>query len=154
MKYLSVLAFALLLGWTWSVIHSDSSISYETHAGIQEKLSQLIKQSVMNKKPGASAVRIQKIWTEPKSKDEVQAHFVYSFQEPDSNGQMITSQISGDSLLQKQPDDGSGLDRWSLKDVKTTGDAVVFQEGLLVTPDQDPSPDSSATVPPAEEQKQ
>ena len=147
MKYLSVFMFALLLAWTWNVIHRDAAISFETHAGIQEKLAQLIQQTVMNKRPTASKIQIQKIWTEPKGEDEVLAHFTYSFQEPDTHGKFLTNQITGQSLLQKQTDNGSGLDRWSLKDVKTTGDSVVFEEGLLVTPGDEPSHDSSVTIP-------
>ena len=146
MKYLSVFMFTLLLAWTWNVIHRETAISFETHAGIQEKLALLIQQTVMNKRPSASKILIQKIWTEPKGQDEVLAHFTYSFQEPDAHGKFLTNQITGQSLLQKQTDNGSGLDRWSLKEVKTTGDAVVFEEGLLVTPGDEPNA-SSVTNP-------
>lgn len=147
MKYLSVLAFLLLLAWTWNVIHTEPAISFETHAGIQEKLAQVIQQTIVNKKPNATGVRIQRLWTEPQGADAVQAHFIYTFQEPDANGKSITSQITGHGLLQKQTDDGSGLDRWSLKEVKTTGDSITFEDGLLVTPGDEPASDSSATVP-------
>lgn len=148
MKYVSVLAFLLLLAWTWNVIHTDQVISFETHAGIQEKLAQVIQQTILNKKPNATGVRIQRLWTQPEGEDKVQANFVYTFQEPDSDGKSITSQITGHGTLQKQADDGSGLDRWSLKEVKTTGDSVVFEDALLITPGDEPAaPESSVTAP-------
>ena len=151
MKYLSVFAFAVLLAWTWNIIHTEHSIPFETHAGIQEKLAQLIQQTILHKKPDASHVTIQKIWTEPRGKTTVLAHFVYSFQEPDTNGKALTNQIQGQGLLEKQPDDGSGLDRWSLTKVQTTSDAVTFEDGLVVTPGEEPAaPDSAVTVPAAE----
>lgn len=150
MKYLGVLVFVLLLAWTWNVIHRESSISFETHAGIQEKLAQLIQQTIQNKRPQASSIRIEKIWTETTGPDRVMAHFIYSFQEPDVNGSTTTSQITGQGVLEKQDDDGSGLDRWSLTQVKTTNDAVIFEEGLLVTPGDEPEPDSALTAPAGE----
>jgi hypothetical protein len=147
MKYLSVLAFLLLLAWTWNVIHTDQAISFETHAGIQEKLAQVIQQTILNKKPNASGVRIQRLWTEPEGNDKVLANFVYTFQEPDSNGKTVTSQITGHGLLEKQTDDGSGMDRWSLKEVKTTGDSIVFEDGLMVTPGEEPAAESAVSMP-------
>lgn len=153
MKYFSVLVFAVLLAWTWNMIHHSQAISFETHAGIQEKLAQLIQQTVLQKKPDASNVHIQKIWTEPQSPDKVLAHFIYSFQEPDTGGKMLTNQIQGQGLLERQADDGSGLDRWSLTQVKTTNDAVVFEDGLLVTPGDEPAaPESPVTVPPTDKE--
>jgi len=149
MKYISVLVFAILLSVTWIVLHSEQAISFETHAGIQEKLAQLIQQTILNKKPNATDIRIRSIWTEPQGKDEVEAHFVYSFQEPDENGKMISTQIQGQGILKRQADDGSGLDRWTLNHVQATSDAVVFEEGLVVTPGDEPSsPDSALTQPP------
>lgn len=151
MKYLSLIIFVVLLAWTWNLIHREPIISFETHAGIQEKLAQLIQQTVLSKKPQATDIRIQKIWTEPQGADKVQAHFVYSFEEPDTNGKNLTNQITAQGLLEKQADDGSGLERWSLTKVQTTNDAVTFEDGLYVTPGDEPAEtDSPVTVPPAE----
>jgi hypothetical protein len=147
MKYLSVLVFAILLAWTWNMIHREATISFETHAGIQEKLAQLIQQTILSKKPEASDIRIHKIWTEPETATKVLAHFIYSFQEPDTNGKSLTNQIQGEGVLEKQPDDGSGLDRWSLTQVKATSDAVTFEEGLIVTPGEEPAAESPVANP-------
>ncbi len=147
MKYLSVLVFALLLAWSWTLIHSEQRISFETHAGIQEKLAQLIQQTIISKKPAASNIRIEKIWTEPQSANDVLAHFTYSFQEPDTSGKLLTNRIQGQGLLEKQPDDGSGLDHWSLKKFKTDTDSVVFEDGLHVTPGDDEAQPTMTVLP-------
>jgi len=147
MKYLSLIIFVVLLAATWNMIHRDPSISFETHAGIQEKLAQLIQQTVLAKRPQATEIRIQKIWTEPQSEDRVKAHFIYSFEEPDSEGKKITNQITAEGFLEKQADDGSGLDRWNLSKVQTTNDAVTFEDGLFVTPGEEPATESPVTTP-------
>lgn len=138
MKYLSPLIFALVLSLTWSLIHQEAAISFETHAGIQEKLAVLIRQTVLAKKPNSENFRILKIWTEPIETSKVMAHVVYSFDEPtEEKDKVISSQITADAELHKIDDDGSGLDRWSLIKMQTTNDAVVFDDGLYITPGDD-----------------
>ena len=43
------------------------------------------------------------------------------------------SKISGEGILDRQTDDGTGNDRWTLTKVTTNSDAVVFEDGLIVT---------------------
>jgi hypothetical protein len=132
MKYLGVIAFVAALTWTWNIIHSDSPVSFETHSGIQEKLAGLIQNTIKAKLPTASDVQIEKIWTELLSPGKVKAFFVYTFR--DAEGGASKTTIKGEGLLERQAEDGSGLDHWVLTKVKTTGDAIVFEDGLVVTP--------------------
>lgn len=148
MKYLSVLFFSLLLAWTWNVINTEQAISFETHAGIQEKLAQTIQQAVLNKKPNATHFEIVKIWTEPRGADKVVAHYVYRFQEADSEGKPSNSTIAGNVVLEHQTDDGSGMDRWRPVDTKVTSDSIVFDEPLVVTPGGEPEAPPSVTPEP------
>lgn len=147
MKYISVFIFIGLMAWTWSVIHRESPISFETHAGIQERLAQLIYKTITEKKPEAKEVKIERVWTEPQAAEKVLAHFIYSFQESNADGKVAKSQITGQGLLEKRADDGSGLDHWSLTQVKTTSDAVQFED-LIVTPGTEDTP---AVTPPVTE---
>lgn len=142
MKYLALIVFAVALAWTWNIVHKDPQVSFETHSGIQEKLAVLITDTIKAKKPTATDIVVDNVWTEFVGENKVKAHFLYSFKEPSESG-MITSQIKGDTTLERQPDDGSGLDRWQLGKVQTTSDAIVFDDGLLVTPGaEDPNPPS------------
>jgi hypothetical protein len=132
MKYLGVIAFVAALTWTWNIIHSDSPVSFETHSGIQERLASLIENTIKAKRPTASEVQIEKIWTELLSPGKVKAFFIYTFK--DSEGEPSRTTIKGEGLLERQAADSSGLDHWMLTKVKTTSDAIVFEEGLVVTP--------------------
>lgn len=139
MKYLSILFFLVLLIWTWSIVHTESPVPFETHAGIQNKLVQIIAENIQKKKPDASEISIQKIWTEPLVNGQVKAHFTYRFKAPTSEGAMTDSEISGEGLLEHQADDGSGLDRWKLYEIKTTSDSIKFEEALVITTGDTPA---------------
>lgn len=138
MKYpssiLGIVAFIAAMVWSWNVIHSESSVSFETHSGIQEKLANLIQETIKAKRTSATDIHIDKLWTEVLSASKMKAHFVYSFHEAGDAGPLTTT-IKGEGILERQPEDNSGLDRWSLVKIQTTNDAVVFEEGLVVTPD-------------------
>lgn len=146
MKYLSLVLFAALFVWTWQVIHQDSTITFETHSGIQEKLANLIVENVKTKRPQAKEVIVDRVWTEVVSASQVQAHFVYSYKETSASGEMVSSRIQGDGLLERQGDKDS--DHWKLVKVQTSNDSIVFEDGLVVTPDSstpaaEPSPENS-----------
>lgn len=133
MKYLSLVLFAALFVWTWQVIHQDSTITFETHSGIQEKLANLIVENVKTKRPQAKEVIVDRVWTEVVSASQVQAHFIYSYREASAGGEMVLSRIQGDGLLERQGDKDS--DHWKLVKVQTNNDSIVFEDGLVVTPD-------------------
>ncbi len=133
MKYFSLIIFAVLLSWTWHLVHRNNAVSFETHAGIQEKMAELISTTVQAKRPAATNIIIEKIWTEVMDDRKVKAFFVYSFKEAKGESGPVSSQIKGDGILERQPDDGSGQDHWTLTKVQTTGDSVQFDEATLIT---------------------
>lgn len=133
MKYIGVLVFAVALIWSWNLVHSPSQVSLETHSGIQQKLAELIYETIKTKKPNAQQIKIDRVWTEYVNPEKVKAFFTYSYQED-----QVASSIRGEGVLERQKEDASGLDKWSLTQVKTTNDTIVFEEGLLVTPDSEP----------------
>jgi len=134
MKYISLIVFTAALVWTWDVVHHHNGIDFETHSGIQEKLATLINDTIKARRPTASEIVIEKIWTEVISSNKVRAFFTYSFKDnSEASGGIVTSQIKGEGLLERQPNDGSGNDRWSLTKVHTTSDAIQFDEATIVT---------------------
>lgn len=136
-KFWSVLFFAIALLSTWSLIHSSSAVGAETHAGIQNQLATLILETVQEKKTGASDVRVIRMWTESLEDHKVRAVFAYAFAEADANGQVIESTVEGEAVLYREPGEDPRLDKWVLQSVRTTGDAVIFSEGTVVTPTPD-----------------
>ena len=135
-KLLSFVIFAALLIWTWKVVHQDSNLGFETHAGIQSQLEQLISAAVTAKKPTATEFKMQKLWTEPMAANKVKAHFAYSFKETETLNQPIEQIIEGEAVLYREApqaandvEDTGPLDRWVLQSIKTTTDSVIFSEG-------------------------
>jgi hypothetical protein len=158
MKYISVLAFAILLTATWYITNSEDAVSLETHIGIQTKLATMITDAVKAKKPKASEIEIESVWTEPISAESsshdsarVKAHFSYHFKEVSEDGSYTESSIKGEGILQKQPDDESGFDKWSLSDVKTTNDAVVFEQPMMISTGAGDTPLTPTENTPAED---
>jgi hypothetical protein len=146
MKYLSLIVFVIALAWTWHLVHSDNPVSFETHSSIQEKLATLITETIQAKRPTATDIVIQKVWTENMSAtgDRVKALFVYSFKDNSGEAGPITSEIRGEGFLERQPDDGSGNDRWVLTKVFTSSDSIQFDDATIVTASSDGS-DSATT---------
>jgi hypothetical protein len=134
MKYISIIVFGAFLIWTWSVVHNTPDLSFETHSGIQEKLGLLIIETVKAKKPQASDIVIEKIWTEQADKNQVKAFFVYSFKDATEEGR-ITSRIEGNGLLERQPSEDAEKDLWKLTRVQTSNDAIQFDEAMVITAD-------------------
>lgn len=154
MKYLSLVIFVAALAWTWSLVHSTGTVSFETHSGIQEKLALLITETIQAKRPTASEIVIQKIWTENLSAkgDKVRAAFEYSFKDNSGEAGLITSEIKGEGILERQPEDGSGNDRWVLTKVHTSSDSIQFDEAMIVTPGPEtPETPDTAPAPPSKE---
>lgn len=132
MKYLSLLLFIAALAWTWNLVHTESDISFETHSGIQEKLAALITDTIKARRPHATDILIEKVWTEVLSPQKVKAFFVYSFKDASEESGPVSSQIQGEGILERQSDDGSGNDRWILTKVQTSSDAIQFEEAAVI----------------------
>ncbi|MEZ0392109.1 MAG: hypothetical protein ACAH59_07845 [Pseudobdellovibrionaceae bacterium] len=151
MKYISLILFAVALAWTWNLIHDQADISIETHNGIQEKVAELITETIKAKRPTATDILIENIWTEVLSGDRVKAHYRYSFKDKSEEGGSYTSQISGERILERQPDDGSGNDRWVLNQARNATDSIQFDDATIILAAPDGStPVSTETETPAE----
>ena len=142
MKYISLILFVVALAWTWHLVHTESPLSFETHSGIQEKLAVLISDTIKAKRPSATEVVIQKIWTEMVTSDKIKAFFVYSFKDNSDSGP-VTSEIKGEGLLEHQGATAEGSDRWVLTKVHTSSDAIQFDDATVITG----SANGSATEP-------
>lgn len=153
-KIVSLIIFTAVLVWTWNIIHSTQAIGFETHSGIQIKLAELIKQTVLAKKPQAKSFRISRLWTESLGETKVRAVFAYEFLEDLNENESIEQTVEGEAVLFREPKDESNLDKWILQSVRTTNDIVTFSEGLIVTPDVEASQENPVTptnlMPPAE----
>lgn len=132
MKYLSVVFFAVALAWTWNIVHSKAEISFETHSSIQEKLAVLIRDTVKAKRPTATEIVVDKIWTEVIAVGKVKASFIYSFKDASEQG-LITTKIHGQAILDRKESSADGNDQWNLSQFQTSSDDIEFQDATFVT---------------------
>lgn len=141
-KIVSLLVFTAALIWTWNLVNSSSAIGFETHSGIQQKLSVLIQETIQKKKPEARDFQIMRLWTEPMNDNKIRAVFAYKFVEGKEDSAEQT--LEGEAILHREVSADSGTDRWTLQSVKTTSDSVIFNEGSVVNPS---TPDESGATP-------
>jgi hypothetical protein len=155
-KLLSFAIFAALLIWTWNIVHRETNLGFETHAGIQAQLEQMIQAAVMSKKPTASDFNMEKLWTEPIAANKVKAHFSYSFKDSETPQDTVQQFIQGEAILYREApqmanpaDNANKTDRWVLQSIKTTSDSLIFSEGALLNTDSStPSAEPGSTPEP------
>lgn len=150
-KLLSLIIFIAALAWSWNIVHSTPAIGFETHSGIQQKLAQLIQDTIQIKKPNAQDMQITRLWTEALEENKVRAVFAYKFKETEAGGSMTEQTIEGDAILHREPSDDNKVDKWVVQQVRTTNDNVIFKNDTLVTPTPgtDEEPPAETPAPPA-----
>jgi hypothetical protein len=137
-KIISLIVLLVLMVWTWTLIHSDPSVSFETHSIIQERLAQIIKASVQKNRPSAQSYNLERLWTETVGDGQVKAHFVYTFKE--GTGSDLTAQtVRGEALLKKTSHDQTSQQNWKVEKVHTSGNQVAFEEEII-TPVEEKTP--------------
>lgn len=149
-KLISLVIFIAAMAWTWNIIHTADAVGFETHSGIQEKLAELIGNTLVTKKPQAKDLLIRRLWTESLGDNKIRAVFAYSFTEPAADGgEEIEQVIEGEAVLYRGVSEDAEVDQWTLQSVKTTNDVVVFTEGSMITPgDETPAAETSPTPTP------
>lgn len=153
-KIIGLIVFVVALVWTWNVINSPSAVSYETHIGIQTNFSQLLKSTVEQKRPTAKNITITKIYTETMDDNKVKAIFAYNYTEGDGASGQVLQNIEGESVLHRDPQAAADDDRWLVQSIKTTGDSITFEDGIVIgagasepEPEAETPTDSSEVLP-------
>jgi hypothetical protein len=135
MKYVSTLIFAVALACSWNLVHQESAINFETHAAIQLKLVDVIRQAVLEMKPAATDIQIVDISTKPIDDHRVKAFFSYKFQEPDAeSGELTEQQITGEATLSRNKGVDPNQDHWVMEKVITKTGEMAFKNGLVISP--------------------
>lgn len=146
MKILSLIVFVVLLSWTWQVVHSSSPIGFETHTDIQAKMKELIESTIKSRKPDTKSVEIVKIWTQDLGDRKIKADFSYKFIETNAQNESTERLIAGEAVLFRDLSDNPSLDQWTVQSLTTKGDSISFNEGSVVSSNnQSPSENPSTT---------
>lgn len=135
-KVISLVVFVILLAWTWNLIHSDPTISFETHSIIQQKLAEIIQASVQKHRPAAKDFNLVRLWTETISPEKVSAHFTYQFNEGE-NDKSAQQTVTGEALLNKTTSEENSQENWKVEKVKTSANQIIFQEGEAIDPSKE-----------------
>jgi hypothetical protein len=153
MKILSLIVFVILLAWSWQLVHSTTPLDFETHSDIQNKMMELIENTIRSKKPDTKDIEIIKIWTQNAGEHKIKAQFTYRFTEP-TGSESVERLIEGEAVLARDYSDNPTVDKWVIQSLHTKGDNISYSEGSLITPDnQEPDENPSTTqpqLPPAE----
>lgn len=145
-KIISPLVLALLMFWSWNVVHTPSAIGFETHSGVQVKLAELIGNTLIAKKPEAENLQIVKIWTAPLGENKIRAVFTYKFTEKTQDTETADKIIQGEAVLYREPTEDPTLDKWVLQSVRTQLESLNFNEGSTVLPESE-EPAATTTTP-------
>lgn len=145
-KIISPLVLALLMFWSWNVVHTPSAIGFETHSGVQVKLAELIGNTLIAKKPEAENLQIVKIWTAPLGENKIRAVFTYKFTEKSEDSETADKIIQGEAVLYREPTEDPTLDKWVLQSVRTQLESLNFNEGSTVLPESE-EPAATTTTP-------
>lgn len=135
-KIVSLIVLIAVLVWTWSLINGARSGSAETHAGIQDRMRELIALTIKEKRPTAEGLEINKLWTESLNERQIQVHFSYQFLDKSESGEIVETSVEGEAELDKQSTENPQLEQWALTKVKINNDQLVFQEGIVITPNK------------------
>lgn len=138
-KIISLVVLLILLIGTWNLIHSTPSVTFETHSIMQDRLADIIKTSLKKNRPSAQNFALVRLWTETLASDRVRAHFIYRFKEG-TGTEAVDQTISGEAFLQKTSGDSSKQENWKVEKVQTSGNQVIFEDVISVTPEAETKP--------------
>ncbi len=138
-KIISLVVLLGLMVWTWNLIHSSPTVTFETHSIMQERLAEIIKASVQKNRPTAQNFSLVRIWTETLKEDRVKAHFVYRFKEG-TGSEAADQTVSGEAFIQKTSGQNSTQENWKIEKVQTSANQVIFEDVMSVTPEEEAKP--------------
>ena len=148
MKFISALFFIALMILSWNLVHKTPALSFETHAGIQERLAVWLEENYRKQFPELTSFRIDKMRTRTVSPDQVEAHITTEYELPnpqpspsakagqdsDSNG---TSKHRNNLKLRLErvvDSERTLLERWRVSATTTLEESIDFSDEMLITP--------------------
>ena len=143
MKYLSLVAVIVFIGFTWWVSQKTQDLSVQQINKMNSLIEQYMTQAVQNNQPDASEIDFSQIQTEVVEKGrKMRANFKFSYMEPNAQGEMEKVYRKGSFLITSE--DG---DKW-VAQIEKAGDVQVeFMQPFTITNGQD-TPDANGNPPP------
>jgi hypothetical protein len=140
-KIISLIIFVSAFILSWCAFNSRSTMGIDVHAGVQNKLSILIEDTIKAKRPNSDNFKLIKMYTEKIDDQKIKAHFSYEFQDEmavsdeSTAKEKTTQKISGSAILGKGLSEDPSVQKWVLQSVKTGTETVDFKDGLIINSD-------------------
>lgn len=150
MRYLAVLLILMAMISTWRVVNNAAPIESRIHGHLQRQLMNMIQSYVAEKRPAASPVVFNYLWTETLNSEEVKAYFSISYTDVIDDGGATDEKRAGTALLKRlkgeEEVEGEKTERWSLESVQVDQETLVFTDAIVITPGEG-EPEGATSVP-------
>ncbi len=132
MKVVSVFVFAVALVASWYVVYAQMPVAETVHMGIQNDLKNIITEYVQKNLPEVKNLRFERMWTTTLKDNKVKASFMYSFEEPGTDGEPAVIEINGTAILNKV-EETPEMATWNLDELRILDNKVNFTEPIQIT---------------------
>lgn len=136
MKFIGVIAFLLLMNWSWSLIHTEARTSEQVHVGIQNDMKRIITEYIQENLPNSSNIAFDKFWTEKVGEKKIKASFIYSFEDSNDDFGAAKVEVEGSAILSRAPDESSDYETWSFDELIIQDNKIEFKDGMKVDPSE------------------
>lgn len=148
-RILAGLLFCVFLISTWFVFHEKPHFPEALHITLQEQFRNIVQEKLAEQKPEARNLQFQKLWTEGTKRDQITAHFQYSFDDADG----VSFSVAGKAIMnQKSIDPERNHDLWTVDHIKTNNTNLEFKEPITLfsgnvkmDPDKEKDPEDTLT---------
>lgn len=148
-RILAGVLFCVFLISTWFVFHEKPHFPEALHITLQEQFRSIVQEKLAEQKPEARNLHFQKLWTEGTKRDQITAHFQYSFN--DEAG--VSFSVSGKAVMnRKSIDPERNHDLWTVDHIETSNTGLEFEEPIIlfsgnvkIDPDKEENPEETPT---------
>ena len=164
MKYIGTAFLVFAIYWSWGLARHDQAISQQVHTGIQDELKKLIADYIQQNLPNSTNLNFERFWTEALNENQVQASFIYSFEDSSEQTGKSRVQIEGSAILNRVPEDNKTVSapavdkeedkeeasqkiEWSLDKIEILNNQIDYQDPMNVQPNEGklvPAPEAPA----------
>lgn len=152
-KFVSLIVFLLGFTWTWCLFNSESKISVAVHAGLQSKLGTFIEETLKKAHPTLYAFDLESLSTKTLDENKVSAQFRFSYSEKSEDKEHSRQTVHGEAILNRNPSETTGDQKWVIQSVKTDQAQIEFLEGSVIGAGAGGTTEEKAAVAPTATEK-
>lgn len=132
MKYLSLIAFVVIIGVSQFLVSASNNIPYQTHSSIQSELKKFIQNYIEEHIENLKDFKILNFRSEMAEDNVIKVYFNYNFKVGDSMTGVSRTELNGLAILTKVKDKEN---EWSLDSVQVEDQKLDFEDPIIITPE-------------------